>query len=134
MVRVFQRGDFGHGDRGALAGGVGDVAGRADGPVEGGDVDDRAPAGAAQRGDGGAHAVEDAGRVDGHGAVPAAVGLVDGGCHAYDSRVVDEDVELTEARFGGLDGRVPVLWGGDVQTQEVGGVAGGPEFPGARLA
>src|ERR687894_58115 len=106
MVRVFQRGDL---------------------PVDGCDVDDRAAAGAAQRRDGGAHAVEDAGRVDGHGAVPAAVGLVDGGCHAYNSGVVNEDVELTEARFGGLDGPVPVLRGGYVQTQEVGGVAGGPE-------
>src|ERR687894_2904307 len=109
MVRVFQRGDL---------------------PVDGCDVDDRAAAGAAQRGDGGAHAVEDTGRVDGHGAVPAAVGLVDGGCHADDSGVVDEDVELTEAPFGGLDGRVPILRGGDVQAQEVSGVAAGPEFAG----
>jgi hypothetical protein len=66
--------------------------------------------------------------------VPAVVGLVDDRCHAYDSRVVDEDVEPTEALLGGLDGRVPVLGGGDVEAQEVGVVAGGPEFAGARLA
>ena len=130
---MLEGGDLGHGDHGALAGGVGDVAGRADGPVDGGDVDDRAAAVAAQRGDGGAHAVEDAGRVDGHRGVPSVVGLVDDRCDADDAGVVDEDVELPEARPL-LDGRVPVLGGGDVEAQEVDVVAGGAELAGVRLA
>jgi hypothetical protein len=61
------------------------------------------------------------------------VGRIDGGCHVDDSGVVDEDVKLREALFGGLDG-LPVRGGGHVEAQEVGGVAGGTQFAGVRLA
>src|SRR5262245_50123929 len=114
---MFEGGDLGHGDHGALAGRVGDVAGSANGPVDGGDVDDRASAAASERGDGGAHAVEDAGGVDGHGGVPAVIGLVDHRGHAHHARVVDENVEVAEAFLSRLDRRGPVLGVGDVEMQ-----------------
>ncbi len=66
--------------------------------------------------------------------VPAVVGLVDDRRDADDARVVDEDVEPPEALLGGPTAASQSLGGGDVEAQEVGGVAGGPELAGVRLA
>src|SRR6266567_2728304 len=77
-----------------------------------------APLEAWQGGHGGLGPEEDALGVDVHHAIPRLGGGVLEPARPADARVVDEDVEPSEAADRGLDGALPVRLAGDVELDE----------------
>src|SRR5207247_6091835 len=114
----------GQDDDGALGGGVGGEAARAERRNRR-HVDDGAAARAPQGGDGVLGGQKHAVDVDGHQPAPVLFALVDDGAAAADADVVVEEVEAAEAVEGGLDHGGAVGGLGDVGLEGEGLAAAG---------